>query len=89
MRWALKAPYAWTSLPVLLGTAGGIGLLIGPAGLWWLNARRHPAHGDAAQRPMDRAFIALLFLTSLTGLACCCGARPRRWRCCWPCTWAW
>jgi citrate/tricarballylate utilization protein len=65
----LQAPYAFTSLPVLLGTAGGIGLLIGPAGLWWLNARRHADHGDAAQRPMDRAFIALLFLTSLTGLA--------------------
>ena len=27
------APYAWTSLPVVLGTVGGIGLLIGPAGL--------------------------------------------------------
>ena len=64
----LKAPYAWTSLPVLLGTAGGLGLLVGPAGLWWLHTHRHPDHGDAAQRPMDHAFIALLFLTSLTGL---------------------
>ena len=65
----LQAPYALTSLPVLLGTAGGIGLVIGPAGLLWLNLRRHPLHGDAAQRPMDRGFIALLLLTSLTGLA--------------------
>ncbi|MES2955838.1 MAG: tricarballylate utilization protein TcuB, partial [Pseudomonadota bacterium] len=65
----LQAPYALTSLPVLLGTAGGIGLLIGPAGLFWLNLRRHPLHGDAAQKPMDRGFIALLFFTSLTGLA--------------------
>ena len=65
----LPAPYALTSLPVLLGTAGGIGLLIGPAGLFWLNLRRHPMHGDAAQKPMDRGFIALLFFTSLTGLA--------------------
>ena len=65
----LQAPYALTSLPVLLGTAGGIGLLIGPAGLFWLNLRRHPMHGDAAQKPMDRGFIALLFFTSLTGLA--------------------
>ena len=63
------APYALTSLPVLLGTAGGIGLLIGPAGLWWLNLRRNPAQTDARQRPMDRGFIALLFLVSLTGLA--------------------
>lgn len=64
-----QAPYAMTSLPVLLGIAGGIGLLVGPAGLFRLNLRRHPLHGDATQKPMDRAFIALLFFTSLTGLA--------------------
>ncbi len=63
------APYPVTSLPVVLGTVGGIGLLVGPAGLLWLNLRRDPAHGDTAQRPMDRGFIALLFLTSITGLA--------------------
>jgi citrate/tricarballylate utilization protein len=65
----LEAPYAFTSLPVLFGTAGGIGLLAGPAGLLWLNFRRNPQHGDAAQRPMDRGFIALLLLTSVSGLA--------------------
>jgi citrate/tricarballylate utilization protein len=64
-----SAPYPFTSLPVLLGTAGGIGLLAGPAGLLWLNLRRHPLHGDARQKPMDRGFIALLFFASLTGLA--------------------
>jgi len=64
----LHAPYGLTSLPVLLGIAGGIGLLVGPAGLLWLNLKRHPLHGDAAQKPMDRGFIALLFLTSLSGL---------------------
>ena len=65
----LHAPYALTSLPVLLGIAGGFGLLLGPAGLLWLNLHRHPDHGDSAQKPMDRGFIALLFLISLTGLA--------------------
>ncbi len=63
------APYALTSLPVLLGTAGGIGLLIGPAGLLWLNLQRNAERGDSAQQPMDRGFIALLLLTSVTGLA--------------------
>ena len=63
------APYGWASLPKLLGVAGGIGLLIGPAGLWILNRRRHGDHGDAAQKPMDLGFIALLFLVSLSGLA--------------------
>ena len=65
----LIAPYPLTSAPVLLGTLGGVGLLLGPAGLLWLNLRRDPAAGDPAQRPMDRAFIMLLLLTSATGLA--------------------
>lgn len=62
------APYPPTSLPVVLGTLGGIGLLVGPVGLLRLNLRRHPEHGDPAQRGMDLGFIALLFLTSLSGL---------------------
>jgi citrate/tricarballylate utilization protein len=62
------APYDLPSLPKLLGGAGGVALCIGTAGLWRLSLRRHPQHGDAAQKPMDRGFIALLFFTSLTGL---------------------
>ncbi len=65
----LPAPYALASLPVVLGTLGGLGLVAGPLGLMWLSLRRHPEHGDPAQKPMDRAFIALLFLASVTGLA--------------------
>ena len=63
------APYAATSLPKLLGIGGGIGLAVGAAGLGWLNLRRHPLQGDAAQKPMDRGFIALLAGTAVTGLA--------------------
>lgn len=63
------APYELPSLPKLLGVAGGMSLLVGTVGLWHLNLRRHPLHGDAAQKPMDRGFIALLFLTSASGLA--------------------
>ena len=63
------APYDLPSLPKLLGAVGGVALCLGTAGLWRLNLRRHPLHGDAAQKPMDRGFIALLFFTSLTGLA--------------------
>jgi len=62
------APYALSSLPVILGTLGGIGLLIGPVGLLYLNLQRNSAHGDASQKPMDRAFIVLLFLISASGL---------------------
>jgi citrate/tricarballylate utilization protein len=64
----LHAPYPVASLPVLLGIVGGLGLVIGPAGLLWLNLQRAPAQGDVAQRPMDRGFIVLLLLVSLTGL---------------------
>lgn len=63
------APYPVLSLPVMLGVAGGIGLLIGPSGLLWLNLRRNPDHGDAEQKPMDRGFIALLLALSVSGLA--------------------
>lgn len=63
------APYPYFSLPVVLGTLGGVGLIIGPLGLLRLNFKRHPLQGDPAQRPMDRAFILLLLLTSVTGLA--------------------
>ena len=63
------APYELPSLPKLLGAVGGVSLAVGTAGLWRLNRKRHPLHGDAAQKPMDLGFIALLFLTSTSGLA--------------------
>jgi citrate/tricarballylate utilization protein len=64
-----SAPYDFTSLPKILGTVGGISLALGTLGLWRLNLARDPQHGDIQQRPMDRGFIALLFLISVTGLA--------------------
>lgn len=64
-----SAPYPVFSLPVLLGIFGGIGLLVGPAGLLWMNLRRNPEQGDDKQKPMDRGFIALLLLVSASGLA--------------------
>lgn len=62
------APYSFSSLPVLLGTVGGIGLLIGPAGLAWLKAKRDPEPSEPKQTGMDVGFLVLLVLTSLTGL---------------------
>jgi citrate/tricarballylate utilization protein len=66
LRW--KAPHGYTSLPVVLGTLGGIGLLIGPVGLYALKQRRNRVTTDESQYGMDVAFLALLALTSLTGL---------------------
>jgi citrate/tricarballylate utilization protein len=65
--WA--APYDLPSLPKVLGVVGGISLLLGCLGLFKLNLQRHPEHGDAAQKPMDLGFIALLFIISVSGLA--------------------
>jgi citrate/tricarballylate utilization protein len=63
-----RAPYGYFSLPVMLGTLGGIGLLAGPAGLFWLKRHSDIATRDPRQDGMDLAFIALLFFSSATGL---------------------
>jgi citrate/tricarballylate utilization protein len=63
-----QAPYAYTSLPVILGTIGGAGLLVGSAGLLMQRRRRDPSLTDPAQDGMDQSFIALLFLAAFTGL---------------------
>jgi len=66
---AREAPYAWWDLPVVLGTLGGIGLLIGPLGLLAEKSKRDPVLVDATRKGMDTAFIVMLFLTGLTGIA--------------------
>ncbi len=66
---AREAPYPWWDLPVVLGTLGGIGLLIGPIGLLTEKWKRDPALVDQQRTGMDVAFIAVLFMTGLTGLA--------------------
>jgi citrate/tricarballylate utilization protein len=64
-----RAPYALFSLPVVLGTIGGTGLLIGPAGLLALSQKRDPMLMDLSRQDMDTVFILILFFTSLTGLS--------------------
>jgi citrate/tricarballylate utilization protein len=64
-----EAPYPWWDLPVVLGTLGGIGLLIGPLGLLAEKSKRDPVLVDQARSGMDKAFILMLFLTAVTGLA--------------------
>jgi citrate/tricarballylate utilization protein len=64
-----RAPYAYSSLPVLLGAAGGFGLLVGPIGLAALRQTRDPSLGHDGSHGIDAVFLALLFVTSLTGLA--------------------
>ncbi len=63
-----EAPYDYFSLPVLLGTVGGIILCIGTAGLWIEKRRMDERVKSLATLGMDYAFIWLLFWVSATGL---------------------
>jgi citrate/tricarballylate utilization protein len=62
------APYPFFSLPVLLGTAGGIGLLVGTASLFWLklSGDQEPQRRDLLGA--DTGLLLLLFLLGATGL---------------------
>jgi citrate/tricarballylate utilization protein len=63
-----RAPYAYGSLPVVLGTLGGAGLLAGPAGLMALRRRRDTEMLDPDQNGLDYSFMVMLLMTSVTGL---------------------
>src|SRR5262249_41753354 len=63
-----QAPYPLVSLPVGLGTLGGVMLVIGTGGLLGLKQVSDRELEDRAMRGMDLSFLVLLFLTSLTGL---------------------
>jgi len=64
-----EAPYSWYDVPVVLGTIGGIGLIVGSLGLFAAKLQRDPALRDDSLFGMDAAFLAMLFMTSVTGLA--------------------
>lgn len=64
----LEAPYPWYDLPVLLGTLGGLGLVIGPIGLLRAKYQRDSELVEALSYGMDVGFLVMLLLTSITGL---------------------
>jgi len=63
-----QAPYGFTELPVVLGILGGIGIVIGPLGLWYNKAGRKAEMVDAESEGMNHAFLGMLFATGVTGL---------------------
>jgi citrate/tricarballylate utilization protein len=63
-----RAPYSYSSVPVVLGTIGGIGLIVGPIGLAAQYRLRDAQLKDSSQRGLDLSFIVMLVATSLTGL---------------------
>jgi citrate/tricarballylate utilization protein len=63
------SPHAFLSLPVQLGTWGGVLMCIGTAGLIWVKVATDP--GPIARNALggEYAMLALLFLVGLSGLA--------------------
>ena len=63
------APYPMLSAPVILGTAGGVALLVGAAGFLWVRSSADPASSADELRGAGTGLLVLLGLASLTGLA--------------------
>ncbi len=62
----IEAPYPVFSLPVVLGTVGGVGVMTGCCGLAWIKFR---GNAELDSHPKDYTLLLLLFLVCLTGLA--------------------
>ncbi len=62
------APYPFLSLPVLLGTIGGVALMAGTAGLFAMKLVDDPEPGARNLLGADVALLMLLFLATATGL---------------------
>lgn len=65
--WA--APYPLWSAPVVLGTTGGVAMVVGCAGLLVLKWRSDPEPAEPEMVRLDVAFLVLLLWTNGTGLA--------------------
>ena len=61
-------PYPIWSLPVVLGTVGGMMQIVGCGGLLWLKTRAIQAGTPSKTRDMDALFLVLLLVANLTGL---------------------
>ena len=66
--WNIPAPYAWYSLPKLLGVPGGLLLVAGCTGLGWLKCQADRTLGAAHVWGAEMAFVILLGMSGLTGL---------------------
>jgi len=64
----LMPPFPVISLPVVMGSIGGISLLAGTAGLLYLKTKMDRAAATRKSTAMDFGFLILLFMVSLTGL---------------------
>ncbi len=63
-----EAPYPLLHPVVVLGVLGGIGLMLGTAGLLYLKARSDRVPSDGQMVGMDVAFLLMLFVVAATGM---------------------
>lgn len=63
-----RAPYAFISVPVLLGTVGGVLLLVGTGGLFAMKFVDDPLPNLGRRLGADVALLMLLAMSALTGL---------------------
>jgi len=63
------SPFPLLSVPVVLGSSGGLGLLVGCSGLFVTKLKTATAPLHLAGLGMDYAFLNLLFWISVTGFA--------------------
>jgi citrate/tricarballylate utilization protein len=61
-------PYPLLSVPVVLGTIGGLAIVVGAAGLIAVKQRSDPRPMSPRMIALDYAFLGLLELTAITGL---------------------
>jgi citrate/tricarballylate utilization protein len=65
----LAPPYPYLSVPVVTGTVGGVGLVIGSIGLIVLKRRSDPQATDARMTGRDYNLLVALAMLGATGLA--------------------
>lgn len=64
----IGAPYDFTQAPKIFGAVGGFMLCVGTAGLLWLKLIADKELVDSKSVSMDYALIAMLFISSASGL---------------------
>jgi citrate/tricarballylate utilization protein len=63
-----EPPYALLSPPVILGSLGGIGIIVGASGLLALKWRSDRAPADAGSMHLDWLFLVSLDIVAITGM---------------------
>lgn len=61
-------PFALLSIPVVLGTLGGVGMIVGSIGLLYLKWHSDRAPAVGRMLTMDVAFLVMLLLASVSGM---------------------